>query len=135
MDYVLDASLAVRWCLPDEATRGPLFLMETAFSKQVANVPDIWAVEVRNGLLTAERRKRISRPAVEQFLLDISRIPTRIHPAVAELKTAMALSRKYQMPLYDAIYISIAARLGLPLATLDIAQAQAAKAEQIALIL
>jgi len=136
MDCVLDASLVVSWCIPDEQHDGSTApAVQALLMGATTHAPEIFPVEVRNALMSAERRKRVKPAEVDQFLTRLGRMATRTYPVAAYLDTSVALSRRYQLSVYDALYIALAARLGLPLATLDTQQSLAARSEGVALLL
>jgi predicted nucleic acid-binding protein len=134
-DCVVDASFAASWCLPDEQMSGRIERIAETLRGGVIHAPELWMVELTNALLRAERRKRVSSSSVDAFLAEISLIKRRFYSVSDDLSEAMILSRRYQLSVYDALYIALAARLGLPLATLDTQQSFAAKSEGVALLL
>jgi predicted nucleic acid-binding protein len=74
-DFVLDASVALQWFLEDEANREySLKILESLASKN-AVVLTLWFYEVVNGLLMAQRRKRIAELQVSGFLSRVQKLP------------------------------------------------------------
>ena len=67
MSFVLDSSVAFSWCFKDEVTRPTEELFDQAGITGVV-VPLIWPAEVLNGLLMAERRKRISFAEYQELM-------------------------------------------------------------------
>jgi predicted nucleic acid-binding protein len=126
-DFVLDASIALAWCFEDEATPATLALLDTLES-HVAHVPSLWGLEVSNILLGAERKKRLTQAQMAQFieLLDQLNIQVDGETANRALHETIALAHSTKLTTYDACYLELAMRLGLPLATKDQALAQAA---------
>ena len=59
MSFVLDASIALSWCFADEASTHTWGVLER-LAEETAYVPSLWALEMSNILILAERRKRIS---------------------------------------------------------------------------
>lgn len=85
-----------------------------------AVVPSIWLYEVGNGLLMAHRRKRISVDQVDGFLTRLKVLPIDVAPELREETLALpALAMKHSLTNYDAAYLALSLRLGLPLATTD----------------
>ncbi|MCS7240927.1 MAG: type II toxin-antitoxin system VapC family toxin, partial [Candidatus Bipolaricaulota bacterium] len=80
-----------------------------------------WAFEVANALLVAERRGRLKRAEVEQFVGFLRELPIVVETEVPEriLGEVLALAREENLAVYDATYLDLAMRLGVPLATLD----------------
>jgi len=99
-------------------------------------VPAIWPVEVGNALLAGERRKRIT-PAETARSLELLR-SLNIHLDDAGLGLGVddlvALARSHKLSVYDAAYLSLAMREGIPLATLDRSLARAAQRVGISLL-
>lgn len=132
MPFVIDASIVACWLFPDEhhpvadAAR-----LRAADDKLVA--PAVWWFEVRNLLVTNERRGRIdpAHTAEALALLAGLRVPLDQSPDDTML---LALARKHRLSVYDAAYLELALRERIPLATLDRQLAAAANAEQIAMI-
>lgn len=120
MTFVLDSSVSLSWCFEDEFTDATDALMERT-GDSGAIVPSHWALEVLNGLAMAERRRRIDstrRRGLIEFLGDL---PVTIDPeTVNQVWTVTSqLAAKHRLTVYDAAYLELAQRLGLPLATLD----------------
>jgi predicted nucleic acid-binding protein len=133
---VVDASIALSWCFEDEATiLADVVLARLERTKALA--PAIWPLEVANGLRSAERRGRIderSVPAVAQLLMAL---PIEVDAATgldAALGRVLPLARSLGLSAYDATYLDLATRHGLPLATADDQLARAARAAGIELV-
>ena len=60
MEWVLDASLALAWALPDETSIQAERFLNRLTAKDVLWVPSLWWVEIANALIVAERRKRLT---------------------------------------------------------------------------
>lgn len=132
MDFVLDASIAACWALRDEDhPKATVALKELRLSSCV--VPGIWWFEIRNILLTSERRKRIAPEESAASLRRISklRIVEELNRNDTEI---LRLARKHRLTFYDASYLELAFNMNLPIATLDSDILRAAKAESIALL-
>ncbi len=121
MPFVLDASVALSWCFPDEESTYADSVLG-GFASDSALVPDVWPFEVANGLLIAQRRRRITDHDVgvaRGILLDL---PIEVaHQTLDEaLGAVLELARAQRLSSYDATYLALAMRHGLPLATLDV---------------
>jgi len=120
MAFVLDCSMTMAWVFSDEATDATDALRESLLSDS-AVVPALWSVEVGNVLLVATRRGRI----VEEDWVRVRRIlaafPIDVDPASPErvLSAVLPLASEHGISVYDAMYLELSLRLGLPLATLD----------------
>ncbi|MGR4844975.1 type II toxin-antitoxin system VapC family toxin [Rhizobium sp. LARHSG275] len=129
MPFVIDASIAAAWLLADEESRtaeGALSLLET----EDALVPDLFWHEIRNILLTAERRKRISNEDVLACLMRLTSLPLCTVSSEDHLPI-LRLAGKYQLSAYDAAYLALAVAENVSLATLDARLERAASAESL----
>ncbi len=128
MAFVLDASVALSWLFADEESEAGEEIAQLAFADQ-AVVPNHWYVEVMNGLVRGERRRRTSPADAAPFLDRLADMEIRAD----ELDTArivqvlLPLARAHRLSVYDAAYLELAGREGLPLATLDESLAAAAR--------
>jgi len=126
---VIDASVALAWCFPDEASEYADGVL-VALDGRTAMVPAIWPVEVANALLVGERRKRIRQPEVRRFLdlLKGLSILEDGQPFADTVSNILPLAREHDLSAYDAAYLDVAVRHGAPLATLDKALQKAGRA-------
>jgi predicted nucleic acid-binding protein len=116
--FVVDNSVVMAWCFEDEAS---------AYSERVldrlretpALVPAIWPLEVANVLLIAERRDRLSEAQTAHFAQLLQVLPIQVEEADTAriLGPVLAVGRAHRLSAYDAAYLELAARHGLPLAT------------------
>ena len=130
--FVLDASVAIAWCFDDESTPEAWALLERLRTTP-AHVPALWALEVGNILLGAERRRRIAKARTIEFLGILGELDIRVDPDLPgrALRDVLPLARERHLTTYDATYLELAMRLGLPLATKDKALARAAAAVRV----
>lgn len=120
MSFVLDASTALAWCFRDEHDKYALTALER-LEVMEAYVPSHWSLEVANGLLTAERRNRMTAAAASdamRILLDLPIIPDPYERS-RDFETTWRLARTHQLSAHDASYLELAIRFNLPLVTLD----------------
>jgi predicted nucleic acid-binding protein len=118
-EFVLDASVAASWAFRDE--RSPYSkAVAGGLTRDSAVVPAIWALEVSNALFQGERRGRIERAEVARFLDLIQELPIAPEPAGRReaFQSTLPAARRSGLSVYDAAYLDLAARTGLPLATL-----------------
>jgi predicted nucleic acid-binding protein len=120
MAFVLDCSMTMAWVFSDEANEFTEALCETLL-KENAVAPVLWPIEVGNVLLVAMRRGRIAREDWVRIRDDLSALPIDIDPDSYErvLDTVLPIADEYGLSVYDAMYLELALRRGLPLATLD----------------
>jgi predicted nucleic acid-binding protein len=118
--FVLDSSLALCWCFEDEATEGTGQLLEHLRTESAA-VPNLWHVEIANVLGLAERRRRITAAETAQFiaLLEALEIDVDEETWSQAFGRILALARQERLTAYDAAYLELAMRLGVPLASKD----------------
>ncbi|MXZ02503.1 MAG: type II toxin-antitoxin system VapC family toxin [Chloroflexi bacterium] len=124
---VLDASLIVALLIGDEVepdTTASLADIE----ESDAIVPQLWHSEIRNALLIAERRARITSNQISQRLLYLSTLPIHTDQE-PNLDVAMTLARTHNLTFYNALYLELAIRRNAQLANLDVSLARAATAE------
>jgi predicted nucleic acid-binding protein len=134
-DLVLDASLALQWFLEDEASRQYGLSILASLSSKRAVVPILWFYEVGNGLLMAHRRKRITFDQVDGFLTRLKALPIDAAEQVpTEVLELPAIAQKHSLTNYDAAYLALAMRLGLPLATTDAELRRAAAAAGVGIV-
>ena len=130
--FVLDASVTAAWLLPGESS-GPARMVLTRMLSDGALVPQLWHLEIRNVLLQAERRNRINAGEAQQHLSFLNTLPIQTDSR-PDLVTTYRLAQAYSLSFYDAVYLELAARNHLDVATLDAKMAAAATAEGLALV-
>jgi predicted nucleic acid-binding protein len=131
MALVLDASITACWAFQDEDHPDARLAFHQMRSEE-AVVPCLWWFEVRNILVVNERRRRIAESDTAAFLLNLSKLRIRIDRAPDE-SAVLRLARTHGLSVYDAAYLELAQREGLPLATLDADLKKAAAGEGVAL--
>lgn len=135
MPFVVDASVAVAWILPDENGYRPLELAEQLGTGQ-ALVPLHWFSEVANALLMAERRRRITAAETVQFLGFLADLGIQTDSGTGrnDITGIISLARQHGLTIYDAIYLELAMRSGRALATLDHALRRAATTAGVTIV-
>lgn len=118
--FILDCSIAVAWCFEDEASEICDALLERV-RDEGAFVPSLWYLELGNVMIQAERRGRIMPADVSIRLELIGDLPIVIDNETSPraLHEILALARAQNLTTYDATYLELAIRRGLPLATND----------------
>jgi predicted nucleic acid-binding protein len=132
MAFVVDASIAGAWLLPDEVNTTAELVM-TSMAEEDAVAPDLLRHEIRSILLSAEKRERISADFVHSALARFRSLPLQLSGSGDDTEV-VRLSRKYRLSAYDAAYLALALLEQLPLATLDRRLADAARAEGVAVL-
>ena len=130
---VIDSSAALSWCFEDEASPESDLLFERV-RDQGAVVPGLWHLEVANVLLQAEKRGRITTGDVAMRLELIAELPitTDNETTARAWREILALARAEGLTTYDATYLELAIRRGLPLPTKDEALITAANRSGVA---
>lgn len=132
---VIDASSVLAWCFEDEG--GPE--MDALIEKVAvdgAMVPGLWSLEIANGLVMGERRGRLQPAESLAFVAMLEELPIVADRATGAraLHETMSLAREHRLTAYDAAYLELAMRRGLPLATGDRSLRAAARRAGVALL-
>lgn len=125
--FVIDASVVMAWCFEDEANPYADEVLES-FTRATAMAPIIWPLEVGNVLVVAERRGRITTADAVRFLSLLRQLPIVVMEETASriFGEILSLARQQRPSVYDATYLDLAMRSGLPLATQDTVLREAA---------
>lgn len=123
------------WCFEnqsDDFTRAVLSKLD----RDEADVPSLWPLEVANALLVAERRGKISRAETAEFAAILSGLQIWVVEDTHEhaLNSILSLARAQNLSAYDAAYLELALREGLPLASRDKALRRAAERTGVRLL-
>lgn len=118
MPFVVDASVALAWCFEDEATPQTEAVLDR-LSHDTAVVPSLWELEVSNVLLAGERRDRLTESQSARFVALLAQLPILVDTASVDVGAVLAAGRQHLLTAYDAAYLVLAEREGVPLATLD----------------
>ena len=135
MSLVLDSSVTLAWVYSDETTASVTRVLDIVSSRG-AWVPALWRLEVANILEMGVRRGRHNAAFRDSTLADLAHLPistdqeTEAHAWGATLR----LAATHRLTLYDAAYLEMAQRRGLPLATLDAELRAAARNEKVTLL-
>lgn len=116
--FALDCSLTMAWCFEDEATPYSESVLE-ALAEGEAIVPPIWHLEVANVLIVGERKKRLAPAQSLRFVELLQSLPITLDIDVRPIGELLGLARDQGLSSYDASYLDLAVRNGLPLASLD----------------
>ena len=118
--FVLDNSVVMSWCFGDEANDYADAVLEELTTAR-ALVPAIWALEVVNVLLVAERKDRIKQAESTRFINLLLQLPIDIEQLMprAAIPGLLSLGRSLSLSSHDLAYLNLALHSGCPLATLD----------------
>lgn len=132
MSFVLDASIAVAWFLPDDQHDATDRLM-TDLRSAIAFVPSLFWFEARNLLLAAERRGRLRTGEARLLMFQLRGFPLEDMGSTGD-GSVLDLADRHMLGTYDASYLALAARQAVPLATADRGLAAAARTEGLAVL-
>ncbi len=119
--FVLDCSATLPWVFADEAGAAADALLDQLVKGDRAWVPALWHLELGNVLLGAQRRGRIDQAGIEAFLSRLAVYDIAVDDQTMERawQKTLDLATQHGLSTYDAAYLELALRRGLPLATLD----------------
>ncbi len=134
--FVPDASVKLPWCFEDERTPYTQALLDRVTAAEEVVVPSHWPVEILNALIQAKKRGRLAEDHIQRFLRDLSSFQILVdnERSLASWGRVRSLGEEHRLTAYDAAYLELARRLGLPLATLDKDLQRAARAESVSLL-
>lgn len=132
---MLDASVTFPWLFEDEASAAADALLDHV-TEHGAVVPALWFLECTNGLASAERRGRIDDAGIAEAIRLLRRLPLVVDEAAPAraFDAVLDLARAHGLTTYDAGYLDLALRRGLPLATNDGPLRKAANTTGVALL-
>lgn len=137
--FVLDNSVAMRWLLASNKVSDQRYAESVlrSLANAEAVVPNLWHLEAANVLLSAANRKELEISAVERFTVQLENLPITVDTLTANqvFGHSMSLAKAYRLSSYDAAYLELALREGLPLATLDKDLLKAARRSDIEIYL
>ena len=116
--FVVDASLSAAWLLQDEATPASEAALEATATSEVW-VPSLWTLEIANLLLVAERRRRITAAKRQELAGLAAALRLRVDREPVSIVRVDDIASAFALSAYDAVYLELAIRRGLPLATVD----------------
>ena len=123
MSFVLDNSVTMRWFFGDGKPQQLAYARKAldAMKQDSALVPATWGLEVANVIARAEAKALVTEARSGAFLEMLEGVDIEVDAAtfVHALSDTLQLARRYKLSAYDASYLELALRLGMPLATLD----------------
>jgi predicted nucleic acid-binding protein len=136
-EFVLDCSATLPWVFGDEASPAADALLDRLVQGERAWVPALWHLELGNVLLGAKRRGRIDQAGIEGFLSRLAVYDIAVDDQTMERawQKTLDLALQHSLSTYDAAYLELALRRGLPLASLDRELIAAARACGVTLCL
>lgn len=134
--FVLDASVARAWFLDHPVPAYAERVRRALLAGERAVVPVLWHLEMANGFAVSERRGLLRSDDVDLSLVQVGYLLSQaieLSNEFVSLSQACSLARRYKLSAYDAVYLEIAQRTRLRLATLDGSLAQAARVAKLEL--
>jgi predicted nucleic acid-binding protein len=117
LTFVLDASVTLAFVFPDERDAAAI-AVAASLQQHGAIAPILWAWEVQNAILVSERRGRILKSRAMELIADVGALPVELEPGPTfGVEASFAL--RFGLSIYDAIYLELAFRHGIALATRD----------------
>lgn len=120
--FVLDASVALAWFIDRPVDAYGVEVREKIQRGDRAVVPQLWETEFANGVLMAERRKLMTSSEGDQCMVEMEQLrltSIEADSGFRSIRDVLNVARALQLTVYDACYLELARRVGLPLATLD----------------
>jgi predicted nucleic acid-binding protein len=135
MSLVLHASVALAWLDPSESTDAVRSVFDR-IGRTAAWVPGLWRIEVANVLEMRVRRGRNDVDFRDNTLADLALLPIQLDPETHNRAwgETTRLAVRHRLTVYDAVYLELALRRALPLATLDRELRAAAELEHVELL-
>jgi predicted nucleic acid-binding protein len=121
MKYVLDASVALKWVLPEtDSALANRLRAEYRGGQHELLAPDVFPAEVGHGLARAERRGLVPPPGGLALLADVLTTAPRLFPSLPDLlPTAYLIASRMRAGVYDCLYVALAEREQCQLVTAD----------------
>jgi predicted nucleic acid-binding protein len=135
VSLVLDSSATLAWVYSEERSEEIAKTLDRV-TNAGAWVPSLWRLEVANVLEMGVRRGRIDAAFRDSTLADLEFLPIQTDPDTEKQawRSTLRLAERHRLTVYDAAYLELALRRGLPLATLDLDLRAAAKLENVTLL-
>ena len=127
--WVIDSSVGFAWVHPNQTTPQTETLLREVEEGATLVVPGLWFLEIANSLLVLQRRKKLSQQERRAALQILSAFNFTVDDEAdrAAFDKTSELADQHRLTIYDAVYLEIALRRNLPLASRDSALIAAAK--------
>ena len=133
MPMVLDNSVVCGWLLENQATPYSDAIAQRLQDDQ-AVAPPLLRLEYANVLRTACKRGRLTAQQAQDAIAQLAELPVEIDAELPDAAQLLALAVRYDLSSYDATYLDLALRRQLPVATQDVALAQAARLSGVGVV-
>jgi len=132
MAFIVDNSVMIAWLIDRQADAYTRRLSVRADREQL-HAPALWPFEFVNTLAVMQRRQLIREHQADACIIRATRIGVLVDSASLDMAALLNLARGMGVSAYDAAYIDLAQRRGLPLATRDVDLRRAARAAGVTL--
>jgi predicted nucleic acid-binding protein len=123
MQLILDNSVTMRWLFNDGSPSDQTYAkyVLTSIANSIVIVPGVWCLEVANVIAKAESKYGLTEARSSEFIQALQQMNIQVDPETARyaLSDTLQIARRYNLSSYDAAYLELALRKGLPVATLD----------------
>jgi len=120
--FVLDASVTLAWFLDRPTGQYADRVRDLLLRGSRAIVPELWQLEIANGLINAERRGLFTLSDTAEALQSLDIVigqAIEYSKDTISMRGALRTAREFRLTAYDAVYLETCRRQELPLATLD----------------
>jgi predicted nucleic acid-binding protein len=119
--FVLDSSIALGWMLDRPIPARSALARKLITGGDLPVVPLLWRHEVANAVVISERRGRLTTAQVRTLMADLEEFSgvVEVDPVYVQISSLIETAQRANLTAYDATYLELAIRRGLPLATLD----------------
>ena len=118
MAFVVDTSVVIAWFIKDQSTAYTNRLRERT-RREALHAPAVLPLEIVNAVWQLQKRRRLSEHQVDEIIAKSTRLKINIHTEPVPMQSLLTVSRHQDLAAYDASFIELAQRLGLPLAAKD----------------
>ena len=117
--FVLDASVTMAWCFEDQGTHFSESVLAALKKEAIPVAPSIWMYEVLNVLALAQKKDLLDKTTATTFWNEVSKAVVLENIDARAPHKILDLCERHKLTAYDAAYLELALREGMPLATLD----------------
>jgi predicted nucleic acid-binding protein len=117
LSYVIDASVAAKWILPEPDSDVAMVLLEQADAR--FHVPELCTAELANVLWKRSRRGEISSLDAVEAAAQLRDLPVRRHSHQTLITPALLIALQHGITVYDALYVALALSLDATVITAD----------------
>ncbi|MDO9227702.1 MAG: type II toxin-antitoxin system VapC family toxin [Pseudomonadota bacterium] len=118
MPFVVDNSVVVAWFFPSQATDYTDSVLDR-LKADTAHVPALWMLEFSNVLRKAVMGRKLATESALEIIAEAEKLPLSVDYTATATAENMALALRFGLSSYDAAYLDLAMRLGLPIAAKD----------------